>query len=334
VVSIRRMVIVSMDAVSDSVKDEIGQLLEGARHRILSMSFSDPGSLSVISDPEEDWSGMEGIDYSDPAEPSMEGPIAPDGRPADVRHSVPPVSPVLLRSGELSCAEAVLENIFRGDLVITLMDSSSRDMVIPACYFSSCVMRKGAFSMSMVIRRGSFKRMSDLEEVNRLFLDLGLHHHGVIGLSPAVHRERRFLELAILVRHLGDMVFLPGVVNLDLADLMITSKGGTALVMSWGTSHTGGRGARTSIVEAIGNPLCDIDLSTVRKAMVHVVSHRDLTLEDSLVGTEFLQKRIRENARIIWGVTLVEDPDAELEVLIILATTPMELLLHWYSGSR
>jgi cell division protein FtsZ len=149
-----------------------------------------------------------------------------------------------------------------------------------------------------------------------------------------IHSHKRLLEVSQLMRHLGDLVFRPGVVNLDLADLLVTSKGGIVLIMTCGTAQPGSRAAKTSIRNAIGNPLCDVDLSTVRKALIHVVSNQNMTLEDSLVATEFLRTRIRETARIIWGVTLVDDPEEDMEVLLIMATTPMELLIHWYNAER
>jgi len=320
----RRIVLVTFDAVSDRMMEDLTVLLERSEHRIVCLRFSHPYEPISVSQPEEVWGS---------GEPDDGSVRSRDDDPSHDRPSqnLRPISPVLLRVDEAQAITRLLEDIYEGDLVLTFMDSESRDLVIPASYFSGASIRKGAFSIGVLIRRGPIRSRDRLEEINKVFLDLGLHFHGVAGLSPAVHRERRFLELAHLVRHLGTLVFKPGLVNLDLADLLITSKGGTALVMTWGMAQPGGRPSRTSIKDAIRNPLCDIDLSSVRKALVHVVSDSDLTLEDSLISTEYLRSKIRDNARIIWGVTLTHDPDEEMEVLLVLATTPIELLMHWYS---
>jgi cell division protein FtsZ len=113
---------------------------------------------------------------------------------------------------------------------------------------------------------------------------------------------------------------------------MLTSKGGSILVMTWGAARPGGNRAATSVKDALTKPLCDIDLRSVRKALVNVVGSGDLTLEDSLVASEVLRRRVKDKSHIIWGVSLVEGMEDDMEVFLILSTTPMELLLHWYSS--
>jgi cell division protein FtsZ len=130
------------------------------------------------------------------------------------------------------------------------------------------------------------------------------------------------------------MTFRSGVINLDQADLLSTSRGGSALIMTWGAARPGGNPAATSTKDALSNALCDIDLSTVRKALINVTGSSDLALEDSLVASEVLRKRTKDNARIIWGVNILQDLGEDMEVFIILSTTPMELLLHWYSNQK
>jgi hypothetical protein len=326
---LKRIVLVSFDPVSDPFVDELSMLLEGSRHRIIALRLSNPGAVISVSQPVEDWTELDQfISGADPGE--CKDDIRTTGAAPPMRNPAP-ISPALLRDKEITAINLMLESILEGDLVITFLEAGFKDSPIPACYFSSVVMKKMAFSLCMVIKRGPIVSIERVEELNRLYLDLGMHFHCVVGLSPVIHAQRRVLELSHLLRHLGDLVFRPGVINLDLADLLVTSKGGTVLVMTWGLAQPGSRAAKTSIRNAIGNPLCDVDLATVRKALIHVVSNQDMTLQDSLVATEFLRTKIKETARIIWGVTLVDDPEEDMEVMIIMATTPMELLIHWYN---
>ena len=330
----RRLVLVSFDDISDLLLKEVASMLEGAPHRIVGILSIKPGDPMSISQPEEDWS--DSVEGSSPGTDERTGPSALKQHPSSHMNVNPNsmISPVLLKEKEMRVVEAMLDVIYEGDLVICLIDSDSRDNVIPLGFFSSSCISRGAFCLCMVSKRGSFRNISVLEEMNRMILDLNPYFHGVVCLSPAVHRERRFLELAHLLRHLSDLIFRTGIVNLDLADLMITSKGGTALTMTWGVAQPGGSASRSSIKNALGNALCDVDLSSVRKAMIHVISNHDLTLFDSLEGTEYLRSRIKDNARLIWGVTLTDEMEEDMEILLILATTPIELLLHWYGRNR
>ena len=331
---LRRLVIVSFDEISDTLLNEVASMLEGAPHRIVGILSMEPCDPISISQPEEDWS--DSVEGASPGTDGLTGHSAIKEHPSAHTNVIPGsmISPILLKEKEMRAVEAMLEGIYEGDLVICLIDSDSGDKVIPLSFFSSTCISRGAFCLCMVSKRGTFRSISSLEEMNRMILDLNRYFHGVVCLSPAVHRERRFLELAHLLRHLSDLVFRPGIVNLDLADLMITSKGGTALTMTWGVAQPGGSASRSSIKNALSNALCDVDLSSVRKAMIHVISNRDLTLFDSLEGTEYLRSRIKDNARMIWGVTLTDEMDEDMEILLILATTPIELLLHWYGRSR
>ncbi|MDG6225084.1 MAG: hypothetical protein QCI82_06180 [Candidatus Thermoplasmatota archaeon] len=329
------MVLVSFNPLTDRLIGEISTMLEGSPHRIVAVSSNAPSTPISLSLPEEDWSDCMETTSSECDKGLIGNNTISDNRGSHTSGQLRNmISPVLLKDHEIVFVNDALEHIYEGDLVICFVDSDSKESIMPVSFLSSSCISKGAFSLCMVIKRGTFRNIGALEDMNRMILDLGGHFHGVVCLSPTMYRERRYLELAHLIRHLGDLVFRSGIVNLDLADLLITSKGGTALIMTWGVAQPGGYKSRSSIRNALGNPLCDIDLSTVRKAMIHVISHKDLTLEDSLEATEFLRSRIKDNARLIWGVTLTEDNEEDMEILLVLATTPIELLLHWYGKNR
>lgn len=240
-------------------------------------------------------------------------------------------SPLLLKPDEVNLIDEMEEKVERGDLVLSLLDIGSKEVFIPASYFSSRVMAREAFSLCLISSRNRFKDFKQLEVLNREFLDLSMGFHGIVGISPRVTRVGNYIDIAHMIRHLSEMTFRSGVINLDQADLLSTSKGGSVLVMTWGAARPGGNPAATSTKDALMNPLCDIDLSTVRKALVNVLGSNELTLEDSLVASEVLRKRIKINARIIWGVNIIQDHGEDMEVFLILAANPMELLTHWYS---
>ncbi|MBN1540000.1 MAG: hypothetical protein JW939_07635, partial [Candidatus Thermoplasmatota archaeon] len=240
----------------------------------------------------------------------------------------------LLRSDEVNRVDAMAEEVERGDMVLSLMDFGTRGVFFPVSYFSSRVMAREAFSICLASSRDRFKGFEHVEALNRDILDLSMDLNGIVGLSPQVTGTGNFIDVAHMIRHLAELTFRSGVINLDQADLLTTSKGGSMLVMTWGAARAGGDPAATSTKDALSNPLCDIDLSTVRRSLVNVIGSKDLTLEDSLVASDVLRKRVKHNCRIIWGVNIVEDMVEDMEVFLILATTPIELLTHWYSKQK
>jgi hypothetical protein len=290
---------ISFDRSSDRMIDHLVPILSGTpyqiRYRTTEMSdFKTLGpAIQTWNEEELDVEDMIGEEKA--IYSSLSGAVDP---------SKAPVSPHLLRPEEVDAIDDMEEQVSRGDLVLSFLDIASREKAMMAAYFSTLVIAKEAFSLCMLSSNKAFKDFKQLEKLNREFLDLSMSFHGLVGLSKK---------------------------DLDQADLLSTSKGGSALIMTWGAARPGGNPAATSTKDALSNPLCDIDLSTVRKALVNVTGPSDLALEDSLVASEVLRKRTRDNARIIWGVNILQDLSDDMEVFIILSTTPMELLVHWYS---
>lgn len=336
-----KIVLVSFDKKSDVVADHLIPLLAGSSHPIIIRRADDPDSADWIEGNDEiieryrypDLEKMNDISKLTGAEEGVKG----DGgrfksKTNHGNHAGSMLSPHSVSVQDFDLVQKLLDGINPGDMVISMIDIASVDRILPARFFSGEVLNLGGSSFCIALNKGRFKSIHDLELMNKEYLDLGLQFNGVIALPPKVIKHRRYMDIANLIRHLSKMMFSPGVVNLDHADLLITSRGGTVLTMTWGVAQPGGNGAATSVNDALTNPLCQVDLATVRKALVNVVGGADLSLEDSLVAAEVLKRRIREDARIIWGVTLIDENEEDMEVFLILATTPLELLLHWYSG--
>ncbi|MGA1848530.1 MAG: hypothetical protein ACMUHB_04235 [Thermoplasmatota archaeon] len=322
----RRVFLVSFDRSSDRIIDHLVPILQGTPYPTLyrTTEMDDFGKLGPMEDvwDEVPFDEETLIDEDRAIYGSLTGVVRTSGMKS---------SPHLLRPEEVEQVTEMEASVDKGDLVISFMDISSRDIAPKASYFSTLVMNRDAFSLCFLSSKGSFKDIKEIEKLNREFLDLTMNFHGLVALSPRITRIGNYIDIAHMLRHLVEMNFRSGVINLDQADMLTTSRAGSILVMTWGAARPGGNPAATSVKDALSNQLCDIDLKTVRKALVNVVGSRELTLEDSLVASEVLRKRVRPNARIIWGVNILEDHMEDMEVFLILSTTPMELLLHWYS---
>lgn len=320
---------ISTDDRADRLLSRIVPLLSGCKYPLRSRpSKSEEWTIITNEDHDtmdHDLKEMEGLREGEPLYASL-------GRSRSI--SGPITSAHELSDDSIQILDKLLEDIDRGDMVLILMDMERKQGQISASYLSERAILQGAFTMGFVLRTGNFRDMGQIEDLNRDLLKLSRSFNGMVGIPPRVTSEGRNIDLAHLIRHLTDMAFTPGIVNLDHADLMLTTKGGAILVMTWGAAMPGGDRAATSVRDALTKSLCDVDLRSVRKALVNVVGSGDLTLEDSLVASEVLKKRIRPNSNIIWGVSIVEGMEEDMEVFLILSTTPMELLLHWYSHSE
>ncbi|MCU0798233.1 MAG: hypothetical protein MUC62_00985 [Candidatus Thermoplasmatota archaeon] len=322
----RQLFLLSFDERSDMMVRRTIGLIDGLGYRI---RFRTSGSdrYTLI---ENDMEVVPPAEAGTEVRPEGIGPLQRSLHPLEVRPKQA-INPMMLSNSDAELLEHLEEPVTTGDLVLFLCDVFSRESHVLAFTLSERAMAKQALSLCLLHRDDVPLRFDSLDELNKDYLRFNVHFNGVVGLSPLVSGGGVYVELANLVRHLAHFSFRPGLVNLDQADLLVTSKGGTVLVMTYGSERPGGNPAATSAMDALENPLCDVDLTSVRKALVSIIGNDSLSVEDSLVAAEVLKKRIRNDARIIWGVTVVPDPEQEMEVFLVLATTPMELLTHWYS---
>ena len=337
----------SFDTPGGKCLDHLGALLGSYRFPVVIRKYGEEGedwvsgSFDVDRESSADGIDLHGmhpdsekvlsLDMLDIMDPDRNGGVP---RIRDLFVSIYPgntLSPHSISNQEHDNVERLMEDIGPGDLVLSFIEAGSADPVAPASFFSHQVIERDGFSICYVLNKGRISSYSMLEKLNREYQKLTLHFHGIVAIPPRITNYGRYIDIARSIRHLSEMVFCPGMVNLDHADLSILSRGGNVLVITIGSAQPGGIAAATSVDDALINPMCDIELGNIRKAIVNVVGNEKMTLEDSLVAAEVLKKRIKGDARIIWGVTLGEDHDDEMEVFIILATTPVELLTHWYS---
>ena len=118
------------------------------------------------------------------------------------------------------------------------------------------------------------------------------------------------------VKGIAELVTKAGLVNLDFADVRtIMSNGGVSLI-GMGESDSENR-AFEAVEKALNNPLLDVDVSNATGALVNIVGGPDLTLDESKVVIEEINKHLGDNARLIWGAQISPDMEKTLKVMLI-----------------
>ena len=133
------------------------------------------------------------------------------------------------------------------------------------------------------------------------------------------------------VRGISDLILVPGLVNVDFADVeTVMSEMGDA-IMGTGLAKGAGR-AEEAAQQAISSPLLeDISISGAKGVLVNIRGNNDLSLFDVRDATMVIHDSAGEDANIIFGA--VVDPDLEpgnLEVTVIATglgevSTPLRL---------
>ncbi len=120
------------------------------------------------------------------------------------------------------------------------------------------------------------------------------------------------------VQSISDLIKVPGLINLDFADV-------TAIMENAGFAHMGvGRAAGKGKAEdaariAIQSPLLETSINGAKGVIINVTGSTDLRLEDVDIAANMVQQAAHEDANIIFGASF--DDTLEDEILITVIAT-------------
>jgi cell division protein FtsZ len=119
------------------------------------------------------------------------------------------------------------------------------------------------------------------------------------------------------VKGITDLIMMPGLVNLDFADVRTTmSKAGMALM---GTGIASGDDRAVEAAEkAISHPLLeDVSIGGARGVLMNITCGPDLTMAEMADASDRIYNEAGDDAEIIWGAVLDENIGDELRVTVI-----------------
>ena len=120
------------------------------------------------------------------------------------------------------------------------------------------------------------------------------------------------------IKGITEMITMPGLVNLDFADLKTVMKRGGVAMIGLGEAE-GENKAINAVVEALNSPLLEVDISEATGALVNVTGGEDMTISEAEKVVEEIYSRVDPNARIIWGTTI--DPSLKKNIRAMLVIT-------------
>lgn len=119
------------------------------------------------------------------------------------------------------------------------------------------------------------------------------------------------------VKGITDLIMMPGLINLDFADVKtIMSKAGMA-IMGIGIA-SGENRALEAAQRAISHPLLeDISISGAKGVLMNITSNTDLTMEEMTEASDRIYNEVGEDADIIWGTAVDDSIGDEMRVTVI-----------------
>lgn len=119
------------------------------------------------------------------------------------------------------------------------------------------------------------------------------------------------------VKGITDLIMMPGLVNLDFADVKTTmSKSGMA-IMGIG-SAVGENRALEAAERAISHPLLeDSSIKGAKGVLMNITCSSGLTMEEMTQASERIYDEVGDDAEIIWGTVIDESLGDEMRVTVI-----------------
>ncbi|GKU93831.1 hypothetical protein SLEP1_g7394 [Rubroshorea leprosula] len=118
------------------------------------------------------------------------------------------------------------------------------------------------------------------------------------------------------VRGISDIVMVPGLVNVDFADVRSIMKDAGSSLMGVGTA-TGKSRARDAAMNAIQSPLLDIGIERASGIVWNITGGSDLTLLEVNEAAEVVYDLVDPSANLIFGAVIDESLTGQVSITLI-----------------
>lgn len=118
------------------------------------------------------------------------------------------------------------------------------------------------------------------------------------------------------VQCISDVINVPGIINLDFADV-------ESVMRNMGYAHMGvGRGsgkdkARVAATAAIESPLLETKIDGAKGIILNIIASADIDLNDVELAANMFKEAADSEANIIWGVAFSDEMDDEMSITAI-----------------
>jgi cell division protein FtsZ len=119
------------------------------------------------------------------------------------------------------------------------------------------------------------------------------------------------------VQGICDLITLPGLINLDFADVRTVMEGSGTALMGIGFSSGAENRAREAAERALRSPLIDTELGAARGILLSIAGGEDLSLLEVNEAAEVIRQTATDDTQIIFGATIDERLTGQVWVTVV-----------------
>jgi len=239
-------------------------------------------------------------------------------------------NPEVGRQAALEDTEKILEIIEGADMVFVTAGLGGGTGTGAAPIIASLAVEVGALTVAVVTKPFHFEGRRRMEVAEQGLRELRECVDTLITipnerLLSIVDRNFTLLEafkladdvLRQAVQGISDLITIPGLINLDFADVKTIMSGmGRALM---GTGHgTGENKALDAAKRAISSPLLEeTSIQGARGVLINVTGGPDITLHEVNQSITLIREAAHEEANILFGAVIDENMRNEIKITVI-----------------
>lgn len=123
------------------------------------------------------------------------------------------------------------------------------------------------------------------------------------------------------IQGISELITIPGLINLDFADVRAIMEDGGSALMAIGNARSENR-AQNAAEQAIASKLLDVSIDGAQSILFNVTGGLDMTLHEVNEAAEIIRATAHPDANIIFGAVI--DPSLEDEIRVTVIATGFE----------
>ena len=224
----------------------------------------------------------------------------------------------------------ILDTLRGADMVFVTAGMGGGTGTGAAPVVAECAREIGALTVGVVTRPFSFEGMKRRRNAELGIENLKKHVDTIITipndrLMQVVDKKTPITQAFSIaddvlrqgVKGISDLIALPGLINLDFADVKsIMSNAGSALM---GIGEASGENAAVEAAKAaIASPLLETSIDGARGVLLNVTgAEENLSMFEVTVASEAIEKAADSQANIIWGASIDDSMGDTVRVTVI-----------------
>ena len=337
-------------SVATSIKQPPESLLRGAHIKVVGVGGGGGNAIKRMMR-----SGLQGVDFvaANTDQQALQSNDAPEKLQlgANLTGGLGAgANPEIGRQAALESTEQIADLLEGSDMVFVTGGLGGGTATGAAPVIARLANELGALTVAVVTQPFRFEGQRRMQQANQGLQELEDAVDTLISipndrLLAMVGPETPLVEafsVADTVLHQGvqgiaDLILVPGLVNLDFADVRTVMSGMGMAIMGTAT-QCGEERARQAAIAAISSPLLeDTSIEGARGVLINITGGPDITLHEINEAVSIIYEAADDDANILFGAVIDENMGSNVKVTVIATgfepTAPLQSRVEIYAGA-